>query len=119
MYKTIKLRDYPEVKAIIQAADPTYRKHEAYIEALPTVTLSGTYWSGGSISTYTAVNLATKVASLAPQFDPPQFGGPSSPPKVELPRGCVIVRTGAFCGKKATATVHINPLDLTPALAQD
>lgn len=115
-YMTIKLADYPEIKALVQAADPKYKKHSATVWVAETVTLSGTYWDGGSRSTYAAVNIATKRVGPAPQYDPPQFGGPRQPPKVELPRGAVIIETGFFCGKPRTATVYVRPEDVFPTL---
>lgn len=115
---TMRLRNAPEVKALIQAADPSYKKHTATVVATHTVALQGTYWSGGTRHTYTAVTLADKRVSAAPQYDPPLFGGPSGSPKVQIPRGVAIIRTGFFCGETATAVVYVNPLDLTPALTQ-
>jgi hypothetical protein len=116
MFKTIDLKTAPELRQLVQAADPTYKKHKVMLRITPRVTLSGTYWDGGTRSTYTAVNLSTKTASGAPQYDPPQFGGPRSTPEVELPQGACIVETGIFCGKTATATIYLNPADATPFL---
>jgi hypothetical protein len=113
---TIKLSEHPDVRDIIRATDPAYRKTSAYVHVTDKVTVSGTYWDGGSRDTYTAVNLSTRRAISAPQFDPPQFGGPQAAPTVTLPAGVAIVRTGVFCGRAATATVYVRAADVAPLL---
>ncbi len=113
---TVKLADHLDVRDMIRAADPAYRKTSARIHVTDSVTLSGTYWDGGSRDTYTAVNLSTRRAISAPQYDPPQAGGPQAAPTVTLPAGVAIVRTGVFCGKPATATVYVRAADIAPLL---
>jgi len=115
-YHVINLAQAPEVKRLILAADPTYRKRTAALTVASEVALRGTYWSGGTRATYTAVNIATRQSQTAEQYAPPQFGGPKEVPTVALPPGAVIVQTGFFCGKVSTAQVFIHPQDLNPAL---
>jgi hypothetical protein len=115
--QTINLSDSPELAKLIRAADSTYKKRTAYVHVRADVTLSGTYWDGGSRSTYHAVNLATRKVSAAPQYSPPQFGGPIADPTVSIPAGAAIVRTGTFCGKPATAAVYLNPADVSHLLS--
>jgi hypothetical protein len=112
----VKLTDHPEIRRIILAASPTYKKHQASVSAYPTVRLSGTYWDGGSRSTYVAVRLSDCFSLGAPQFDPPQFGGPRVDPVVEVPEGVAIVCVGTFCGKTATASVTLNPANMAKLL---
>lgn len=114
--QTIELKKYPEIKRVILAADPSYKKHSAFVSIATAVTLSGTYWDGGSRDTYTAVNLANFTRNTSPQFAPPQFGGPREAPRIELPDDVVIVRTGTFCGKKATAHVYVKAFNVTKLL---
>ena len=106
--QTVTLKDAPEIARLVKAAAPDYRKRQAFIFISDDVSLSNTYWDGGSRSTYTAVNLETLRASTAEQFAPPQFGGPRVAPKVKIPDGACIVETGTFCGKPATASVYLN-----------
>lgn len=118
----VKLKDHPELTRVVRAADPSYRKHSAIICAAVSVELRGTYWSGGSRSSYTAVNLQTLQSSSAEQYAPAQFGGPAQTPKVALPVGVVIVKTGFFCGKQSTVTLFVNPENLAkllPAAVKD
>ena len=103
----IDLKNAPEIKRIVLAADPSYKKHKAIVTFADHITISGTYWGGGSRSTYTAVNINTLATGSAPQFNPPQFGGPKTDPKVEIPEGIAIVETGFFCGKVMIACVTL------------
>lgn len=119
MYESTRidsLKNAPEVKRVIQAADPSYKKHSAVLVQCESVELHGTYWDGGSRYTYTAVELATFRVKDAPQFNPPQFGGPQSSPVVTIPEGIAIVKTGTFCGRTASATVFINPANANKLL---
>jgi len=112
----IDLKTAPELVKVIRAADSTYRKHQATLSASETVRLSGTYWDGGSRSTYTAVDLVTGRSKGAPQYDPPQFGGPMVDPVVAIPEGIAIVETGIFQGKQAIARVYVNPSNMAKLL---
>lgn len=114
MSMTITLKDHPAVKRLILAADSSYKKHQATIVSnRATCELQGTYWDGGSRNTYTAVDMLTYRSQGAPQFNPPQFGGPRTAPVVDIPLNVCIVRTGTFCGKTSCATVYLHPENAT------
>lgn len=115
-HQIVDLKDHPELIRVIRAVDPKYRKHKAIVHVAAKVALSGTYWDGGSRSSYAAVNLTTLAVGSAGGYAPPQFGGPRTDPEVDLPEGAVIVRTGTFCGKQAAATVFINPANVAKLL---
>lgn len=102
------------VDAICKAVD--YNGRKVKLKVAEKVTLSGTYWSGGSKSTYIALNLATMEVHVAPGMAPPQFGGPSDPPVVPLTDGMAIVEHSVFCGKDMGLTVYINPTNAAPML---
>lgn len=114
--QTVTLKDHPEILRAIRAADPTYRKTKAFLFVRESVTLGGTYWDGGSRSTYTAVDLASGRSKGAPQYAPPQFGGPRQAPEVTLSPDVAIVKTGVFQGKTATATVYVHPVNMARLL---
>lgn len=118
MLRTLICKEHPELLALVRAVDPAYRKHKLYFDVCPDVRLSLTYWSDGTRYTYSAVNLATRKVGQAPQYDPPQFGGPSTVPTVAIPPGAAIVRTGIESGKQATAYVRIGPQDAAKLLEQ-
>lgn len=105
------LKTAPELARVIRAADPSYRKREACLLGRETVTIHDSYWDGGSRYTYHAIDLRTLRALPAPQYSPPQYGGPT--PTVTIPEGVAIVKTGIFMGKTATATVYIHPSNAT------
>jgi hypothetical protein len=116
MLQKVKLKEAPEVQAIVRAAFPSYKKHDAYLTVAESVSLSGTYWDGGSRSEYVAVDLASKRSQGAPHYNPPQFGGPRTSPVVPLPIGVVIVQGGTFCGKQATAILSVHPENMAKLL---
>lgn len=116
--QTIELAQQSEFKRVIQAADRTYKKRKAFFYVRESVTLDGTYWDGGSRSTYTAVRLSDGFSLGAPQYAPPQFGGPATAPCVQIPPGVAIVETGYFCGKTSTASVYVNPADVAKLITQ-
>jgi hypothetical protein len=114
MYQTVEVKQHPELKRLLQAADPSYKKHKVSVHVCKSVSMHDTYWSGGTRYTCTAVRLDNCKAVTGPQFNPPNFGGPS--PTVEIPVGVAIVKTGIFCGKTAQASIILNPEDATKAL---
>jgi len=118
MLLTLDLAHHPEIKRVVLAASPHYRKRKAFFSVAETVSLTGTYWSSGSRSTYTAVRLADGFALGAPHYNPPQFGGPTHAPECVIPAGVAIVETGIFCGRPATAFVRIGPADAAKLLPQ-
>jgi hypothetical protein len=111
------LRDEPALAAFVRRALPDYRKHKVIINVATSLELHDTYWSGGTRASYMAYDLATGASRGAPQYAPPQFGGPRTSPRVEIPEGVVIIQTGYFCGKVATATIHVHPSNMPKLLA--
>jgi hypothetical protein len=105
---TIKLAENKQLAALIKKVDSTYRKREAWVYIEPTLTLSNTYWDGGSRSDYHAVNLLTGQISTMQRQAPPQFGGKHYAASVDIPDNVAIIETGYFCGKTATAKVYVN-----------
>lgn len=110
----VDLKDHPDIQRVIRAASSGYRKHKAILVATTGIEMNDMYWSGGSRSSYSAVNLKTLAVGSAGQQNPPQFGGKT--PQVAIPEGAVIVKLGTFCGRPATATVFINPANMPPVL---
>lgn len=109
MIHTLTLKQNPRLARIVLAAFPAYRKHQVFVSVTARVGLGGSYWNGGSRSTYIAVNLANGYSASAPQFNPPQFGGPITDPVVTLPEDVAIVQGGIFNGKPATAHIYLRP----------
>lgn len=104
----VQLKDRPDLKAIIAAVDPTFRRQKAILTTgRSSVHLSGTYWDGGSISCYYLVNTATRQCTPLPSYAPPQFGGPREDHELALQEGFAVVCMGTFCGKPATPTIYL------------
>lgn len=93
-----------------------YDGRKIKIRVTDSVSLMGTYWDGGSRSTYSGLNLASMESVSLPQFNPPQFGGPSSPPEVPLIENLAIVEHSIFCGKDTGLTIYISAQNAAPLL---
>lgn len=103
------------IKMLAMAVFPGYKGRRYKFQTVTSVSLDGTYWDGGSRSSYGGVNLATGKSAPLPQFDPPQFGGPVSTPKVDVRPGMAVVEHSIFCGKDHGITFYVHPDD-APAL---
>ncbi len=112
----VELKQHPEIARVVRAVAPGYKKHKAFFSVSESVSISNTFWDGGSRSTYTAVRLSDGFSLGAPQYAPAAFGGPREAPTAAIPQGVAIVETGVFCGKTATAHVHICPADAAKLL---
>lgn len=73
------------------------------------VSLSGTYWDGGSRSDYFLIHIASKKVTPLAHQSPPQFGGPRTDVIKLLEPGYAIIEAGIFCGKPSTPTVYLRP----------
>lgn len=86
------------------------RKRKAILSpARERVTLTGTYWSGGSRSDYWLVDLNTWQARPLSGVAPAQFGGPQEDPVVNLEPHQAVVCAGTFSGRPATPVVTFHP----------
>lgn len=99
---------------IARAAFPEWRGRKLLVKNVKSVTLSGTYWSGGSKNTFVAVELATGRTSPAAASlgDPNVFGGTGDNcPTIEIPAGFAIVEHVIFRGKDLGCRVYL-PLEV-------
>ena len=104
------LSEHPRLAQLIRAAAPSYRKKNAGVDTFPVIEMHDTYWSGGSRSSYTWVDLETLQPVPLPHYDPPQFGG--AMPSLTMTPGRAMVKTGIFLGKPGLAFVTLHPSDL-------
>jgi hypothetical protein len=105
--ETITLKDRPDLQKIVKMVDPKCRKAKAFLHRRNEVALSGTYWDGGSRSSYYLVNLATNEVTAAGRDAPVQFGGPRVDPVQKIEVGFAVVELGTFCGKPATPAIYL------------
>ena len=121
---TIELRTTPDVKRVIQAAFPGYKKQRAFVSVFRGGVGINSYWDGGSKSEFAVVELATLrraglPTSTHPYFDVASKGLTNAQDGVvkvdhvgnvtleTLPDGFVLVEAGTFCGKAATAHIFV------------
>ena len=132
--QTLELKQYPEVKALIVAAFPVYRKLKAYVSVFPSCGIGiNSYWDGGSRREYAIVELATMrrhalPTSTHPYFDVVRKGaadtetaalavdGRGNATLKMLPDGFALVKAGTSCGKPATAHVYVNMANMPQQL---
>ena len=133
MYQTVELRTAPEVKRLVLAAFPSYRKLRASISVFTGSVNVNSYWDGGSRSEFAIVDLATMQRKSLPTRTHPYFdvaargmtNAENEIVKVDhvgnvelkvLPEGFALVEAGTFCGKPATAHIYLNPANMTKYL---
>jgi hypothetical protein len=131
----IELKSAPEVKQVILAAFPSYKKHNAFLSVWPGSMNINSYWDGGSRDEYAIVELSTMQrkpmpTSTHPYFDVARYGLANKDNGIietdhvgnitlkMLPEGFAIVRAGVFCGKSATAHVYLNSENLAKLLPE-
>ena len=107
----LEKNDIPQV--ILNVTGYTGRKFQVHL--CDKVTLSGAYWSEGSRSTYTAINLATGVAKPAHSGISNPFQCPQAP-TVNIPPQCVVVEHVIFRGRDMGLTIHARRETVTPLL---
>jgi hypothetical protein len=127
------LKNAPEVKQVITAAFPGYKKHRAYLSEFSPMQINS-YWDGGSRDEFAIVELATMQRKSLPTSSHPYFDvaargmANQSNEIVEsdhvgnvtlkvLPEGFALVSAGTFCGKAATAHVFLNAANMTKFLS--
>jgi hypothetical protein len=95
--------------AILRASGYNGRKFRLLIGE--SVTLTDGFWSGGSRTTWRAVELDTgRAVEPTPALkNPPAFGGLPQAPTVEIPPNVAIFGHSIFCGEDAGLVIHIRP----------
>ena len=128
----IELKSSPEVKRVVTAAFPSYRKHNVGLSVFHPMNINS-YWDGGSRAEFAIVSLATgERKSLPtrthPYFDVARNGLTNTQDNYVsvdhvgnetlnvLPEGFALVEAGTFCGKQATAHVYLNRDNLAKLL---
>ena len=99
-----------EVKHIINATFPDYRKKKVLVWPATSVTLHDLNWSGGTKSEYRACSVDGK--SNGKHVDtgrPAPWNNPYEGLTIPLPIDCVVAKAGYFCGKPSTMYLYIHP----------
>lgn len=98
------------VKDILRAVGYTGRRAIS-VTPVESIAISGTFWDEGSRSTYSAYSIVTGRLMPLPKYNPPQFGGPSQAPVVEIPSGIAVIRSSIFRGKSMPPNIFVRPED--------
>lgn len=132
--ETIKLSNAPEVKKVIVAGFPGYKKHNGFLSVFPENGVRiNSYWDGGTREEFVLVELATLKRKPLPTSTHPYFDiaaqGLANTGNLAvsvdhvgnitlrfLPDGIALVSAGYFCGKPATARVFLNQANMAKLL---
>lgn len=133
----LDLKQYPDLKEVVRAAFPSYKKHKVMVSAFHGGVNVNSYWDGGSKDEYAIVELATLKRMPLPTRTHPYFEvkavGMVEAAKQDsfisidhvgnielnvLPPGYVLVGAGTFCGKPATAHIWFNETDIPKQLTE-
>lgn len=130
--RRVELRSAPEVKAVIRAGFPSYRRRTAYLGEFRPRSINS-YWDGGSRDEFAIVHLDSLSRRSLPTASHPYFDIASrgnanreneilSTDRVGnltlkvLPDGYALVRSGVFQGKPAMAYVFVPASNLNDLL---
>jgi hypothetical protein len=126
----VELKNTPDLKKLIQAADPSYKKRNAFVSAFSSHGVNiNSHWDGGSRSLYAIVDIVTGQKKALPSHTHPFYDiaakglanqtdgvvsidGGGNVTLMALPENYALVETGHFCGKVATAHVFLNPANM-------
>lgn len=104
-----------QVKVIINATFPEYRKRKVCIEVTRTVKFYDLNWSGGTKNTYRACTVnGNLIPSKVNMNSPAPWNNQFEGREVEIPKNVVVVCFSYFCGQIVTMTIHVHP-DNVPA----
>ena len=102
-----------QVKHLINATFPEYRKRTVFISASDKTTIRDVNWSGGTKSVYKACSLDGRpLKTTVNMGGPASWENPFEGLEINIPPGMVIVQGGHFCGKPSTLFITINPVDM-------
>ena len=108
-----------DLKPIIKATFPNYRKRLVYIKPTTKVTFHGLNWSGGSRSEYRACTVYGKpLPNKVDMSIPAPWNNPYEGLSVDLPPEAVIVEGGHFCGKTSTLRINVHPDNIPKLLPE-
>ena len=103
--QTVELKNYPKLATLLKRVG--YTKRKAYVNVGEVVECAYAYWDGGSKTDYALVEPDTGHVVKKARTASPLSG--LSHEKFYTNTGLVVVETGFFCGKPATASVTIHP----------
>jgi len=106
-----------EVKGIVLATFPDYKRRDVVIQPTETITFHDLNWSGGTKSEYRACTVDGR--SITGKYDmgaPAPWNNPFEGKSISIPEGAVIVEGGYFCGKPRILHIYVNPANMPKML---
>jgi len=102
-----------EVRQIVDATFPDYRRKEVVIDARETVTFRDLNWSGGTKVEYRACGLDGVTNDRRLDMGrPAPWDNPYEGLTVNIPLDCAVVQWGYFCGKPSMMYIYVNPANM-------
>ena len=96
-----------QVAHMVQATFPNYRGRKFMVIITPSVTFSELNWSGGTKSTYIAVDMSTGRQGRIPQRAP--WAQPAEGQRRDLPPNVCVVEHAHFCGTDMGLRFYVHP----------
>ena len=108
--KTVALKDYPALRTALRGLTKKHTVSLTVLEDDDTVTLAGTYWDGGSRTSYHYVSGNGEARPIRGGKKP--FGCPADVvTEAPMLKRLLIVSGGTFCGKPAHLYVRVRKSD--------
>jgi len=102
-----------EVKHIVEATFPDYRKREVTVEARESVTFHDLNWDGGTKSEYRACHITGSTSDRRLDMGrPAPWANPYEGLTVNIPIDCIVVMGGYFCGQERMLRLHVHPANM-------
>jgi hypothetical protein len=107
-----------DLRPIIKATFPNYRKRTVYVKVTEKVTLRDLNWSGGTRSEYRACTIDGRpIENKVNMSGPAPWNNPYEGKEIDLPVGALIVEGGHFCGKQRTLYINVHPDNMPKLIA--
>ena len=102
-----------EIKHIINATFPGYRKREVIVEARETVTFHDLNWGDGTKSEYRACYVTGAASDRRLDMSrPAPWANPYEGLTLPIPIDCIVVEGGYFCGQERMLRLYVNPANM-------
>ena len=109
MFQSIE-RPAKEFKAFLPSG---YRKRKVYIHAAENITLHDLNWSGGTRNQYAVFTVDGQAGPTTAKYNQlAPWANPAEGARLPIPEGFVVVKSGHFCGREATARIHVHPANM-------
>jgi hypothetical protein len=106
-----------DVRAIINATFPEYRRKKVWVYVAETVTLHDLNWCGGTRMQYRGATLNGQFAGSADKHNAvAPWENRAEGATIPIPQGHVVVSCGHFCGKPSMLSIYVHPADMPKLL---